>query len=366
MGVVHRPRNRNDPSSPHREKPLDLDNDKQKDGSRNVFLRIVPCILLLVFLWTNHLLLPTTKDDATEALPESPRLNAVLTKTMTFAEYLRHPRVVGLQNCTVAFQAPPDMEFLPIWMPSFPASGAASASKKGDLLKPIVDKLTGWSAGSKNYHMSIRNKLRRCHAVNTPTAVCSNGHPLTAVGPQNQVNKFHRNYIMVVRNFITLFPAMMQDKAFAYHGAQKQVPNDEWKRFRDEWTKSSFATWKSFFSEWRGMVYEKAMYVVYEKLLHPDTGIAHVQRLAGVLREAGLHVAPAEDIPCIWYQAVAPEYRRLQEFYAYEPGYTEELQQFFRAQMEQLMAETKAAGDEELVAILTEYLHDYDTMKIDR
>lgn len=146
------------------------------------------------------------------------------TAQMSYTERLNHPAVVQLQNCTVSFTAPSNMEFLPIWMPSYPASGAASASKKGDILKPIIDKLTGWTTGSKNYHMSIRNKLKRCHATNTPTAVCTNGHPLTSIGPDKQTKNFHSKVIMVLRNFLTAHPAMMQDKAFAYHGAKNKYP----------------------------------------------------------------------------------------------------------------------------------------------
>ena len=276
-----------------------------------------------------------------------------------YGDCLKHPRVVELENCTVSFKSPANMTFRPIWMPSFPGSGAASASKKGDLLKPIINRLTGWSAGSKNFHMSIRNTLKRCHAVNTPTAVCTNGHPLTDINPEKQYKDFNEKAIMVIRNFITAHPAMMQDKAFAYHGAAEQVPNQEWKEFRDKWTKSSFETWKSFILEWKRMkgYYHIDMYVAYEKLMDPDMGIAVVSQLSQELRQAGLQVAPDEEIPCIWYQSVAPEYRRLEHFFKYEPGYTSELKQFLVFEMEKLL-DGFSGTDEPLVSILNGYFDD--------
>jgi hypothetical protein len=248
------------------------------------------------------------------------------------------------------------MTFPPIWMPSYPASGAASASRKGDVLKPLVNMLTGWTSGSKNYHMSIRNKLKRCHAVNTPTAVCTNAHPLVSVGPQNQAGNFNRNVIMVVRNFATAHEAMIQDKAFAYHGATEQMPVAEWQKMRDEWTKSSYASWKSFFTAWASMTdYKVVLYVQYERLMHPDSGIEVVMRLADALKQAGLQTAPPDQVPCIWYNAVVPEYQRLENFYKYEPAYTDELKVFLQAEVEQFIHEIKGT-DEELVAILQDYL----------
>ena len=349
----------------------------RRNGMVRPLVGIVVAIFFVVaaFLGVSKKASPPTRTSLIPAVTIEERIpaatavgqNTVPSQSLSYAERLRHPRVVALQNCTVSFKAPDNMSFPPIWMPSFPASGAASASKKGDLLKPIIDKLTGWTAGSKNYHMSIKNKLKRCHAVNTPTAVCTNGHPMTGVGPQKQTSNFHRKVIMVLRNFYTAYPAFMQDKAFAYHDAKEQVAKEEWKSSRDEWAKSSFEAWKNFFVEWKGMndYYEIGMYVVYEKLMDPDAGIAVVERLAEQLRQAGLEIAPADQIPCIWYQSVDPEYRRLESFYTYQPGYTLEQKEHFITEMEKLIQEMNDK-DEELNLILEEYLEEVkSSMQID-
>jgi hypothetical protein len=378
MVVVQRSKIRNEPRASStgqgQKKDFIHDDHKHKRVHKQriwIFLLIfvVGLVLVLIF-WSSgkfsfyHLRtnLPMIPAASVDVLPNSKPLtvnDAGMTpqRELSYAQRLVHPNVVKLQNCTVSFEAPPNMTFLPLWMPAYPGSGAASASKKGDLLKPIVDKLTGWQAGSKNYHMSIRNKLKRCHAVNSPTAVCTNGHPLTSIQPRKQAKNFHHKAIMVVRNFMTAHPAMMQDKAFAYHGAKEQIKKTEWEKLRDDWTKSSFESWKSFFVEWNSMsdVYEISMYVVYEKLMDPEVGFNVVQRLAETLRQAGLQIASDDQIPCIWYHAVVPEYQRLDALYKYVPGYTRELKTFLEKGMEKLIDEM-TGKDNELVEILQEYL----------
>ena len=371
MTIVHRSKARDIEKNQHAQDSDSAYTEEVKDR-RNVMVRPLVGIVLAITLTvaafvgvfkkaspTISIVLPpeTKVEELTATAAAEKRITS--SSQLSYKERLRHPRVIELQNCTVSFNAPANMSFPPIWMPSFPASGAASASKKGDLLKPIVDKLTGWASGSKNYHMSIKNKLKRCHAVNTPTAVCTNGHPMTAIGPQKQTSNFHRKVIMVVRNFYTAYPAFVQDKAFAYHGAKEQVPKEEWISSRDEWTKSSFETWKSFFVEWKTMndYYDIGTYVVYEKLVNPDVGISVVERLAEQLKQAGLEIAPAEQIPCIWYQSVEPEYRRLESFYKYNPAYTPEQREYFITEMYKLIQDMNGE-DEELVLILQEYVEE--------
>lgn len=204
----------------------------------------------------------------------------------------------------------------------------------------------------------MKNKLRRCHAVNTPTAVCTNGHPLVSIGPQKQTKQFHHTVILVMRNFYTAYPAFVQDKAFAYHNVEGQITNEEWKDSMRQWTKSSFEAWKNIITEWKQMQeYEIGMYVVYEELMDPETGVAVVHRLADLLRKRGLEIAPVEQIPCIWYRAVEPEYRRLAEFHKYTPGYTVELKAFMIAEMEKFIHEVQPS-DNKLATILKMYLED--------
>lgn len=53
----------------------------------------------------------------------------------------------SLQNCSVTFVPPParpESEWRrPLWIPSYPASGSASPSKQGDVVKDLIDRLFG-------------------------------------------------------------------------------------------------------------------------------------------------------------------------------------------------------------------------------
>lgn len=106
--------------------------------------------------------------------------------------------------------------------------------------------------------------------------------------------------------------------------------------------------------------YHVDMYVTYEKLMDPTRGIDEVKRLAEQLQQAGLQVAPMDQVPCIWYQAVEPEYRRLEHFFKYQPSYTLELKDFLTREMEAFIQEM-IGKDDALVAILKEYLDEIRT-----
>jgi hypothetical protein len=110
----------------------------------------------------------------------------------------------SLQNCSVSFVPPPPRQESewrrPLWVPSYPASGSASPSKQGDVVKDIIDRLFGMfvarcdvaldndcpfltqfhgpSSGRnravKHYHSSVRNQLRRCKGI-SETVGCSQG-----------------------------------------------------------------------------------------------------------------------------------------------------------------------------------------------
>ena len=75
-------------------------------------------------------------------------------------------------------------------------------------------------------------------------------------------------------------------------------------------------------------------------------------------------MAPKEDIPCIWYHSVKDEVIRLNSFYQYIPGYTEEQVDYMLAEIAKW--KTEVSDDEELVAMLDEYYADIrDNTKID-
>jgi hypothetical protein len=230
-----------------------------------------------------------------------PPLDHIAAQTLT-SKILMAPDLTHLENCTVSFVLPLNTKIpdKPLWMPSFPASGAASASKQGDIMKPIVNALSGLNAGSKNYHMSMRNRLKRCKAlagISNPTAVCTNGHPMTPIVPESQTQEFDSRVIFVIRNFRDVYPAFHNDKAIAYHGAKGQVDQDEWRKFRDQYLSASFEEWKNTIMTWRSMEYYRiGMYLPFETILDPQKGPSLLQRLGEQFAAAGFVVSLQYDM----------------------------------------------------------------------
>jgi hypothetical protein len=242
----------------------------------------------------------------------------------------------------------------PLWVPSFPASGSSSTSKKGDVVKVLINSVTGLGiGGTKNYHMSMRKKLRRCKGV-SETAACSQGHPYVPVGPEKQTANFASPVVFVLRNIAAAFPAHHTDKGMAYHGAKGQAPENEWRQVRDQHLKGAVNNWKEMILWWKQAdYYQIALYVPFEHLLDPTMGPALVQRLAGLFQNAGFDVAPAPDLPCLWYQAAKPEWARQHALLEYVPGYTKEQRDFLLQELKDF--QKLVQGDDDLVAILEEY-----------
>eukprot|EP00980_Cylindrotheca_fusiformis_P017630 scaffold5529_cov117-Cylindrotheca_fusiformis.AAC.7 len=265
----------------------------------------------------------------------------------------------SLQNCSVSFvPLPPRPESdwrKPLWIPSYPASGSASPSKQGDVVKAIIDQLFGKPGAVKNYHSSMKNRLRRCKGL-SETVGCSQGKFI--VKTQN----FQRNVLFVIRNFKNAFPASYTDKNIAYHGHKGQAPENGWRNVRDQYIERAMEEWENMLSWWINAEYYKiSLFVPYEKLLDNKTGPGVVEDLAEILQDSGFEVAPAIDFPCIWYQAANKEMRRQKKLEEYVPGYTLEQQQFMLRKLTEFMQRLyKDPGNQLLISILKEY---YDDIK---
>ena len=270
-------------------------------------------------------------------------------------------------KCALSFQSPPPKKqwnTKPLWLPAFPGSGATGPAKNGDILKPLINGLTGLKAGAKFYHASSKI-LKRCKGRDE-TAVCTQAHPAVPIGPEKQTENFHHSILLGIRNFRTVYPTFHNDKAEAYHGVKGQVDESEWRKNRDEYYKSVIEGWKGLIMTWKDMKeYDIAMYIQYEALMDPDRGPTTLEKISNHLEKAGFSVAPKRDIPCIWYQVYKAETMRLNEVMQYIPGYTTEQRDFLLEELKKFQKEV--ADDKELVTILQEYYDDIrDNTRIDK
>lgn len=270
-------------------------------------------------------------------------------------------------TCRVSFQPPPakkSWDTKPLWLAAFPGSGSTGPAKEGDILKPLINSITGLKAGAKFYHASSKI-LKRCKGRDE-TAVCSQAHPAVPINPEKQVDNFHHSVLLLIRNFKSVYPTFFNDKAKAYHGVNGQVNEEEWRKNRDEYYKSVFEGWKTLVMAWKEMrEYDIALYIQYEALMDPDRGPDVLGRIADQLQSAGFAVAPKKDIPCIWYQVFKEEAIRLHDFMEYTPGFTLEQRDYLLKELEKF--QTEVSDDDALVAILKEYYTDIrDNTRIDK
>ncbi|KAG7354534.1 hypothetical protein IV203_003890 [Nitzschia inconspicua] len=288
-------------------------------------------------------------------------------------EKVPFPIIPTLGNCTLSFQPPQQPRTdasqwrKPFWIPSFPSSGASNPTNKGDLSREIIAKLTGLADKPvKNYHMSMRKRLKRCHGI-SETVACTQGHPIVPIQPETQTQNFQPKAIVFVRNFVTAFPASLTDKNIAYHNADQQNTVSEYKRLRDEWVQPTFDSWTNLLEWWRTSDdYDVALYVPYEELMttHREKARAVLQQLSAVLKEGGFEVASSsDDLDCIWYTTIRQEWTRQQTIMNYLPMFTIAQKEWLVSQMRRFIQQVSGSkngrkhSDASLLAILKQFLN---------
>ena len=120
-----------------------------------------------------------------------------LLSTPTLPEF---PVIPRLEDCKVAYKPsnPPRTDKSEwrklFWIPSTSGAGSANPTKNGDIVKEIIEGLFSGEDGAnvrssyyhpvKNFHLSIRNKLKHCIGVSESVG-CSCGHPTVPASPDN-------------------------------------------------------------------------------------------------------------------------------------------------------------------------------------
>lgn len=197
----------------------------------------------------------------------------------------------------------------------------------------------------KDYHMSMKNALRRCVGV-SETIGCLNNHPAVDVSPQTQTEVFRPEIIMPIRNPATAIPELFTNKHIAYHSGTKQGDVESWRVMRDQFLESTFISWMDIIRHWRGTnsangdessYYRTQLYVPFEDIVgsDPAKGAAIVEQLSNLLSgtEEGLSnsergffetTKSKNDYECLWYRIAKQEWEREQQIIGdYIPAYTD-------------------------------------------
>ena len=152
----------------------------------------------------------------------------------------------------------------PIWLPSHPTT------LDENLHSEMITILTGKTQGAKQLEHNIQ-----CYPYGV-TVTCSIKLSNTN-SPDTFSDKFFNQYIMAIRNPITLFPAHLNDKGIKFHGLVGQLSEDNWLKARDEHFHSFIEDWSKVITVWKSMSYTKGMYLVTEELMEMQEGVEALQ-----------------------------------------------------------------------------------------
>jgi hypothetical protein len=200
-----------------------------------------------------------------------------------------------------------------LWVPHLP-----SALPDG-IFKNLVTAMTGIQHAAKQHYATSPGYYKHCKGKATTTVLCTLLHPQVPMHPPPNDNRFSRNYVFILRNPITLFPASANAKAIRYHNHTSQVPNTHWQSTRDVWINTMMETYERQVVGWLKMTnLTPKMFLVQEEIMVPATGPETITELARVLREEGYAVANDADMSCIWYTAMGRTTLEHYDTYKYE------------------------------------------------
>lgn len=318
---------------------------------------------------------PPTKNGAETSSTKSAATTATTTK-QNVVKKKATPRTkpppvdhAKYENCTLSTPASRgEWTTKPLWFPSYPAA------IEDNLIKGLISKLTGLSAGAKSFYASSKRMgLRQCYGK-TETAACMLVHPMIEMkpGPEGKTSTFASPLIYLMRNPLTNFPAFLNSKRIKYAKLPGQQPINEWRAQRDpvlpgplwEGYKAQYLKWFSYASDIEH--YKDGLYLTHEHLMDEQKGPQVIEQLASILSEAGFPTVPKEQMSCVWYQTIGKEgldhyYKYGYDFDDYMPSVTEMQQTYLMKELATWIEESKDKNPT-LAAILQEY---HDTIESD-
>jgi hypothetical protein len=286
---------------------------------------------------------------------------------------LRNVLFAKLENCTLPEPPAPRATWTtkPLFVAGYTASSSFEAKGEGDLIKPIIRQLTGNPQGARNYHAQTSG-LKKCITTSAETVACSQGHPISPIGPETQTKRFDSHVIFTMQNFAMAFPMSASVKSNRYSNTVGQMKLETWREMRDLYLEQAFPKWKNVITTWKSLdYYNISIYLTYEHLMDAVQGPLAIQQLGKVLESAGFNAvlssneeestaaATQDDASsstllqqCIWKKSVENAAKFQEDYIKYIPPYTTKQRDFMIQEMQQFIEEMTIDNDTELVNIL--------------
>ena len=263
----------------------------------------------------------------------------------------------------------------PIWVASFPGSGA-------EMFRQVIETITygvykGWSIYDDDVEPSSTHththNATTCHSLHAAT--CKTHWPVLPQHSPTSEPLYKQQYasqvIVLLRNPRTAFASRLNHlwelrNHVAFHS--QQAPEKAWNRWIARNFQQQIAKYKLLIQTWaQHPHYNVSLYLPYEGLTDPKTGPQWTQQVGQLLQQQQHQhdvqvVANASQIPCLWRLAVLEQPRVKRQGHSYSPGYTTHQKQALLQMMDELLAEVAVAHNlPSLVKIISDYRQDIAT-----
>ena len=199
----------------------------------------------------------------------------------------------ALPQCGV--NVPEERQTTPTWTASYPGSGAKLTWK-------LVRGITGlWTSDDHDHNRRVESGVVAAVKTHFPS------HTPAEVFFKPTLRKIKRA-VLILRNPLTSIPSYHN---FVYEQMNHLVnhstraPVDVWLRWRDEFYFIELTAWVNHAQFWIDNYDGNNFFLLpFEHLTAEETGVATLTELAAFFRSAddeiGKHMAPVEQLPCIW------------------------------------------------------------------
>jgi hypothetical protein len=212
------------------------------------------------------------------------------------------------------------------------------------MFRLFVESITGGEPGWSIYDTDHPGN-QTCTQIKAAT--CKTHWPVLPKEPpirDDNQELYHSRAIVLMRNPANAFPSRLNHQfetinRRGYH--TQQAPEKVWNRWIRRHIHGEVRAYRNFVQTWQNAtVPSVALFVPYEGLTDPNTGLFWASRVANVLREA--HYRTPEDtkaLECLWKQSIFDNPNRKRAAHSYRAGYRPEDHDRLQQLMKELMSD---------------------------
>lgn len=259
----------------------------------------------------------------------------------------------------------PKIKTKPIWVASFPGSGA-------ELVRDLITSLTG----QPTVDGTLRDKCRKGKVVTCKTHWPTTDQPKIHQDPMVKTRRYHTMAMVLLRNPATAIPSWYNQIWEArVHAAfhSQQAPEKNWNRFRSHprEIEKRLQQWKQLILYWAySDHYDLKLFVPFESLVDAVEGPVVLQRMADALASAKVTLMiPGSSTPspttsittkhdlvtCFWNETVQGTASMKRSEHKYQPSYSEAQRQYMIDMMDEMMTSQLVVDRPELMPVLKNY-----------